>query len=142
MTERLKWKAEIEFVGSADEFNKMVARLDELPVEIAIPEWEFRPRHFDGCMPIRIDMVLGDRLLELVEDLPRINIKYIRDIRGGMRMAHVHMGDEIVLLDQARFKQLVTGVAHELGERRVEQIEDYIKVMDAVGRLDPEFQPG
>jgi hypothetical protein len=57
-----------------------------------------------------------------------------------MRVAHVHVGDEIVLLDQARFRTLVASVAHELGERCAEKIADYIEVMDAVGRLDTAFQ--
>lgn len=142
MAELLKWKAEVKFVGTADDFNKMAARLDELPVEVTIPEWYCRPHHYAGCMPIPIDLILRDRLKELVVDLPRYRIKFIRDIYGGMRMAHVHLGEEVVLLDQARFKKLVSGVAQELGEKRVEAIGDYIEVMDAVGRLDPGFQPG
>lgn len=142
MAELLKWKAEIKFVGTADEFNKMAAQLDKLRVELAIPEWVRRPHHYAGCMPIPIDMILGDRLLELVADLPRYKIKFIRDIYGGMRMAHVHLGEEVVLLDQERFKMLVSGVAKELGEKRVEAIGDYIEVMDAVGRLDPAFHAG
>ncbi len=142
MTEALKWKAEIKFEGTADDFNKMVTQLDRLPVEISIPEWGRRPVHFDGCMPLPIGRLIGmERLEKLVTDLPRIQIKFIRDIRGGLRMAHVHLSDEIVLLDQTRFKALVAGVAHDLGEMRAETIEDYIEVMDAVGRLDPSFQP-
>jgi len=140
MTEPLKWKAEIKFAGSPEEFNKMLARLDQLPVEIAIPEWERRPNHLAGCMPFPLDLILGDRLLKLVEDQPHVNIKYIRDIRGGMRMAHVHIGDEVVFLDRARFKTLVSSVAQELGGMRAEKIDDYIEVMDAVGRLDPAFK--
>jgi hypothetical protein len=57
-----------------------------------------------------------------------------------MRMAHVHIGDEIVLLDRARFKTLVSTIAFELGGRRAEAIDDYIDVMDPVSHLDPALQ--
>ena len=141
MKNALKWKAEINFEGSPDEFNEMLAKLDRLPVEISIAEWTERPHHFAGCMPVPIARLIGeDHLNKLVEGRPIIDIKYIRDIRGGMRMAHVHIGDAIAILDQARFKMLVAGVAHNLGEMRAETIGDYIEVMDAVGRLDPGFK--
>lgn len=143
MKDKFEWKAEIKFDGTADEFNDVLAALDELPFEVEIPEWEGLPHHFAGCMPIPIDVLIGvDNLEKLVADLPRIRIKYIRDIYGGMRTAHVHVGDEVVLLDRARFRTLVADVAHELGERRAEMIEDYVGVMGPVGGLDPTRQPG
>ena len=136
MTDVLRWKAEIQFEGTADEFNKMVAHLDKLTVGIAITEWETRGHHLPGCTPMPIDVLIGrERLGELVENLPRFDIKFIRDIYGGIRTAHVHIGDEVVLLDRARFKTLVSDVAHELGGRRAESIDDYIEAMDPVSRL-------
>lgn len=143
MKDVIRWKAEIEFEGTADEFNKMVAQLDKVPVEISIPEWIPRPHHFAGCTPLPIDMLIDkEQLGNLTEGLQRHKIKFIRDIDGGMRMAHIHIGDEIVLLDRTRFKTFVATVAYELGARRAESVDDYIDVMDPVGRLDPAFQPG
>ncbi len=136
--DRFEWKGELKFVGTADEFNELAATLNQLPVEFIIPEWEDRPRHFDGCTPFPVEVLLGqDRLKKFTEKMPTININYIQDIRGGMRTPHLHWGDKVVLLDRTQFVRYVADMAHELGERRAETIEDYIEVMDAVGRLAP-----
>ena len=95
-----------------------------------------RPHHFAGCMPIPIDTFLDeDRLGKIAEDMPRIKIEYIRDIRGGMRTPHFHWGEEIVILDRARLKAIVGQVARELAGRRAEEVAGYIHVMQPVGNL-------
>jgi len=144
MEDKFAWKAEIKFVGTADEFNKFADALERLPVDITIPEWRWRPHHYAGCMPIPINVLLGDsRLKKLAEGMPKLKIKFIKDIYGGMRTAHFHLGDQIVLLDRARFKSLAADVAHELAEKRVESVEDYIGVMGRIGNImgDPSPQP-
>lgn len=143
MNERFVWKAEIRFNGTAEEFNQLAAAIEKLPVEVSIPEWAHRPHHFAGCMPVPIDILLGREWMgKLIKDMPHVKVRHIKDIYGGIRTAHVHLGDEVVFLDRARFKTLVTDVARELGARRVETVEDYIEVMDAVDRLDPSLRLG
>lgn len=142
-----EWKAEIKFKGIAAEFNRFVDSLGDAlkagNITISVPEWEWRPHHLAGCMPIPVDVLLGEeRLKQIIEGMPRMQIKYIRDIRGGIRTAHLHLEDAVVLLDRARFKTMVAQVAHELAARRVEAIEDYVAVMNQVGRLaDPTPEP-
>jgi hypothetical protein len=138
--EAFEWKAEIKFKGTAAEFNRFVDSLGEASkagnITISIPEWALRPHHLAGCMPVPVDVLLGeDRLEPIIEGMPRMQIRYIRDIHGGIRTAHLHLGDTVVLLDRARFKTLVGQVAHELAARRVEGMEDYVDVMNQVGRL-------
>lgn len=78
MEDKFVWTAEIKFEGTVDEFNQLTESLEELPVEIYIPEWLRRPHHFAGCMPVPFEVLLGaERLQQLAEDMPRIQIKYI-----------------------------------------------------------------
>lgn len=142
MKDEFVWKAEIRFEGTAQEFNKVAEALEELPVEILIPEWKFRPPHLAGCMPLPLQRLIPeDHLNKLVEGMPVINIKYVKDIYGGMRTPHLHLGDDIVLLERDRFAQYVGEVASTLGAMRAETLEDYVEVMNPVGRLSTERIP-
>jgi hypothetical protein len=136
MENEFEWKAEIQFKGTADEFNQLMQSVEKLHVVIDIPEWILRPHHLAGCMPVPIDVLLGEeRVAQIIKDMPRMRLNYIRDIRGGIRTPHLHLGNDVVLLDRARFKTVVGQVAQELATRRVEQIADYAQVMAQVGQL-------
>ena len=136
MEDVFEWKAEIKFKGTAADFVRLAESIAELPIGIHIPEWARRPRHLAGCMPVPVDVLLGEEnLKKIIEGMPRVRINYIRDIYGGIRTPHLHLKDDVVLLDRARFKTVVAQVAHELASRRVERIEDYVGVMNKVGPL-------
>ena len=136
MENKFSWKAEIKFVGSPEEFNKFADTIEKLPIEVSIPEWRWRPHHFAGCMPIPVDVLLGkDIIKKTAEGMPKIKIKYIKDIYGGIRTPHLHLADEVVLLDREKFRTMVSDVARGLAEKRVESVEDYIDVMQPVGHL-------
>ena len=136
MEDVFEWKAEIKFKGTAADFANLTKSIAELPVEIHIPEWARRPRHLAGCMPVPVDVLLAEETLKkITEGMPRVKIKYIKDIYGGIRTPHLHFKDDVVLLDRARFKTVVSQIAHELAARRVERIEDYVGVMSKVGPL-------
>lgn len=136
MQDKFVWKAGIKFRGSAEEFNQLAEVLKDLPVEIEIPEWDDIPQHLAGCQPLPLDVLLGAaKVKKLTEGLPRMQLKFITDIEGGIRTPHLHLADEVVLLDHARFKTYVGQIAQELAERRAETVKDYIYVMDPVGRL-------
>lgn len=56
----------------------------------------------------------SSKLLDkIIKDMPRVKIN---DIDGGMRNPHLHVRNEIVLLDKARFKEFVGQVAAELSK--------------------------
>ena len=140
MDDKFTWKAEIKFVGTADEFNKLGEALDQFHLEFEVAEWRLHPfpGHVAGCWPMPLDNLLGaERVKKLVAGMPQAKLRFIDDICGGIRTAHLHLGDQVVLLSRALFKTLVADVAHELGEMRVESCGDYIDVVQAVGHLAP-----
>jgi hypothetical protein len=137
MNEKFVWKAEITFEGTDKEFNQLMECLAAANVDIDIPDWRCRPPwHVAGCMPIPPDMLLGRaKLNKIIEDMPRVQLKYVRNIWGGLRTAHLHIKDEVVLLDRDRFKTYVLEVAQKLADERVDKADDYIQVMDPINRL-------
>lgn len=145
MSDTLTWKAEIKFSGSVEQFNQFAEMLEKAKVEVNIPEWHKIPQHLAGCFPFPIDNILSrDQLKKITDKQPVVQIKYIRDIRGGIRSAHLHLDDQIVLLDRDRFKDMVKNVAERLATMRVERLDDYLEVMKVVndiGRFGPTPEP-
>lgn len=135
--ETFKWRAEIEFEGTPEEFNKLAAYLDKSPVVIRIPEWaRVPPGHLAGCNPLPIEHLIDpETFRKIVEGMPTMRIQFIRDIAGGIRTPHLHQAGEVVLLDRARFRTMVGLVAQALAQRRAEAVEDYVTVMEPVDRL-------
>lgn len=142
MEDVFEWKGEIKFKGTAAEFNRLGDSLTDLlktgHVTIDFPEWLRRPRPLPGLWPVLADVVLGGEMLKsITEGMPRVQINYIRDIRGGIRTPHLHVGDDVVLLDRARFKTVVAEIARDLAARRAEAMEDYVDVTDPITALTP-----
>jgi hypothetical protein len=151
MKDELEWKAEISFKGTAAEFNRFAESVAPVlkaeGITLALPElrrpwpepepwpWPW-PGPWPGLWPIPIDVLLGaERIKPMVQDMPELQINFIRDIRGGIRTPHLHLGDKVVLLDRASFKTVVAQVASELAARRVEAMEDYVDVVSAVAPI-------
>ena len=146
MEDKFTWKGQIKFVGSSAQFNELSEMLDKYPVEFEIPEWDRIPDHLAGCFPFPLEILVSkDQIKKLTEGMPKIKIKYLRDIRGGIRTAHLHLDEQLVLLDRKRFKMMVGNVAEELAEMRVDRMSDYIDVMQVVGDIgrfsDPTPEP-
>jgi hypothetical protein len=88
-----------------------------------------------GGAPSAINELLPEQFLqELVTGQPHLSIKFNRDIRGGIRTAHLHLAVDVMLLDRERFKAYVGTLAAALVERRVDLGGDYI---DIIGGADP-----
>jgi hypothetical protein len=150
MSDQFEWKAEITFKGTAEEFNKMSASLAEMlklgRVGIDIPGWH--PGRWAGLIQSDID-ILGIDMKALTEGMPRFNIKSlphiggggiaggirIPPIAGGIRSPHLHIENEVVLLDRDRFKTFVGEVARELAERQVDANPDYVGVMSSINTI-------
>jgi len=147
MNDQFEWKAEITFKGTADEFNEMTASLGEVlkagRVAIDIPELRKYPYPGDGwggIMPFprpphQVEFSKRLNLNAIAEGMPRMKIKPFPGIDGGIRTPHMHMGDEVVLLDREQFKMFAGEVARELASRHVDTTEDYVGVMNHIGRL-------
>lgn len=64
---------------------------------------------------IAVTGLLSTELLgKIAEGMPRVKIN--KGIHGGIRNPHLHVANEVVLLDRARFKQLVGQVAEQLAK--------------------------
>lgn len=70
-------------------------------------------RPFPG-IPAITKLLTKEMLNKLVKGMPKVRI--IKDINGGMRNPHLHVGNEVVLLDRAKFKELVGQVAAEMAK--------------------------
>jgi hypothetical protein len=145
MGDTLKWKAEVQFTGTVEQFNQFAEMLEKARVEVTIPEWHGIPHHLAGCFPFPIDNILTrEQLKKIIDKQVTAQIKYIRDIRGGIRTPHLHLDEQIVMLDRERFKDMVKNVAERLAVMRVERLDDYLdvmKVVNDIGRFDPTPQP-
>ena len=131
MDDKIIFRTEIEFAGPIAEFEKVAAALAELPVRVRA-EWP--PGHTAGCWPIPPEKLLSKKVLERVtEGMPRI---VIRPIPGGIRDPHLHIGDEAVLVDRLRFKEVVGQVAMELAGRLAQRAE-YAETVGASLNLMP-----
>ncbi len=136
MEKKVTWQAEVKFTGTVEEFNEIASVLEKMPIEVRIPEWKCCPHNFPGGMRIPVDNLLDPGFLkEITHEMPRLNVKYIKGIDGGMRMAHVHIGDEFILLDRQRFKALASQIAFELAGKRAGEVQDYVDVMDPINEI-------
>lgn len=111
MEEKIKFRTFIKFEGSIKEFKRAITGLVELPIIIQPPPWE-KP-HLAGCWPFPIVKILGEELLNRYgkEGIP---IKLPDVIPGGILTPHLHIGDKVVLIDRAKFKEIIGKVASEL----------------------------
>ncbi len=145
MADKMTWKAEVKFTGTVEEFNRFAEMLEKTQVEVAIPEWVKIPKHLAGCFPFPVDAILSrDQIKKVTDKQIPTQIKFIRDIRGGIRTPHMHLGDQVIFLDQERFRDMAKNVAERLAVMRVERFDDYLDVMTVIndiGRLDPTPQP-
>jgi len=135
MNEEITFRTEIEFKGSIEELGKVVAALAELPIRTRV-EWP--PGHTAGCWPIPPEEFLSREVLDkVIEGMPRIRVEILRGIRGGIRDPHLHIRDDVVLLDRVRFKELVGQAAMQLAGTLAEKAE-YTETVGAIRNLVPE----
>jgi hypothetical protein len=142
MNDQFEWKAEITFKGTAEEFNEMSASLGEVLkakyVAVSIPgvKWpDTSGGRFPFPRPFPDEFSERMNRAKITDGMPEVSIKYLKDICGGIRTPHYHVGDKVVLLDRARFKVLVGELARELAISHVDLTEDHVEVMNHIGRL-------
>ena len=145
----IKFRGKLEFEGPVSEFEAVMADLGKFSARgLKVGTWP-TPEHPAGGLMIDsvplpdqplpgifpITRYLDRELLNrLTEGMPRFKI--IKDIYGGIRNAHLHMHDEVVLLDQTRFKEAVRHVATELAGELAESTE-YTETIRAISHLVP-----
>ncbi len=121
MTEKIKFKTEIEFQGTPDELARVVEGLNNLPVRISVDRFPL-PFPCPGGWPIPLSRIMSDeRITELIEGRPSFSAKILNGINGGIRDAHLHFQDKVVLVDKEGFSKVVgmaaEGLAQELAAK-------------------------
>jgi hypothetical protein len=130
MEQKISFRTEIQFEGTIAEFGELAAKLVEMPLRLRV-EWP--PDHTAGCWPIGPVDLVNPRVLEAIaKGQPRLKI--MEDFPGGIRDPHLHLKDEIVFLERARFKDLVGQVAMEVAGQGALQGE-YTDVVGAIRGL-------
>ena len=136
MTE-FTWKGEMTFNGTAREFAKLAEALnDRIEVEVTVPAW-WPPRPFPGYPPWPWWRRIPKEILDnIIKGAPKFQVMWIKDFAGGIREPHLHLADEVVLLDRERFKLMVGEVASVLAAARVDHMEDFVSVMAPIQSLE------
>lgn len=130
MEREITFRTEIEFKGSLKQFEEVAATLVKLPIRIRV-EWE--PGHTAGCWPMPIENIFGKQYLsKITEGIEPLKI--IKDIRGGIRDPHLHIKDQIVLIDRNKFKEVVGKAAMEIAGR-IAEISEYPEAIGTIRRL-------
>ena len=158
----IQFRGIIEFDGPVSEFKVVIGELGKLTASglkigtwptpehpakgmmidtVPLPEHPGRGLMIDtiplpendlaGIYPIarHLSRTMVDKL---TSGMPKF--KLIKDINGGIRCAHLHLQDEVVLLDEAGFKEVIKFVAADLAGRLAETT-DYTNTVGALSHL-------
>ncbi|GAH36871.1 unnamed protein product [marine sediment metagenome] len=128
MEEKIKFRTFIEFEGSKKEFERAIIDLVGLPIIIKPPPIEIP--HTAGCMPLPMIKILGKELLNRYAE-KGIPIKLPDVIPGGILTPHLHIGDKVVLIDRAKFKEIIGKIASEL-VGKVAETASYSKTIETI----------
>ncbi len=94
-----------------------------------------------GGWPVPFFKIPMERLKEIIKEAPRLKIMEYKEnkainrekllskiLAGGIRMPHLHLEDEIVLLDKKTFQNYLKAAAEEVSKiKDITEIEEYIK---------------
>jgi hypothetical protein len=135
----IKWKGEITFEGSAEEFNAFKETLLKHAVKVTIPELDEHSvslQHiYAGYIRPRIDVIFKtDRLKKLTDGAQRIPFKTVEGIAGGIQTPHIHVGDEVVLVSKEQFKEVIGEVARTMVIKDIDTATNYVGMVKSVMR--------
>lgn len=113
--------------GSRAELARAVEQFERLD-EIEVLPW--RP---DGGWPVPFAEIAGRELLEKYVREGRL-LERLRGIAGGDMAPHVHLGDEVYLLEAEVFQRLVADVARKLAAEFAGRV-DYETTVDLMSQF-------
>jgi hypothetical protein len=137
----LKWKAEVSFEGSVEQFQAFKADIEKHDIEIDLGDirvldeaWERFPYHPAGYIPafVRDFFPKADQIDKYTQGAIRMKFAAIKDIQGGIRTPHLHLGSEVVLMDKENFKAILSDVARNVIDHQIETEEDYFSVIGPI----------
>lgn len=133
---------DLKFKGPISGFEKVMVGLGELRTSAPkIGTWptpeKQRVRPTICTVPLPERILVGKLSLDkIVKGMPRVTV--LKDIDGGIRNPHLHLTNEkVVLIDRARFKDLVGIVAMDAARELAERV-DSTETVRAVSHLVPE----
>lgn len=136
MNTTLKWKGEVTFEGTIDQFNSFRESLETQSVHVGIPELQsniFTKIHPAGYITPAISAILSaGRLAKIAEKATRFQFKGIDGIAGGIRSPHLHIGEEVILIDKEVFKNILSEAASNIAQRRVDAEDDYCNMIKSI----------
>jgi hypothetical protein len=131
------WKGTVEFQGSPQEFEEFSGSLARAGVHVTFDKEsilaELTKRGY--VAPVYWDTVGVAQQLDTSNSL-RLNGPAIERIAGGIRTPHLHLGEDIVLVDRNHFKSLLGQVAREMFEQRVVSKQDYGEIIAPLAAAD------
>lgn len=131
MSEKITFRAEIEFYGTADELAGVVETIRAMPVKILVDKFP-HPVPFPGLWPFPIMRVLSPEMLaRITKNRPMILDKILDGINGGIREPHLHFKDKLAILDKASFAKVMGSVADHI----VQEIAVENGYMETIGVL-------
>lgn len=114
MSEKITFRAEIEFNGSADELAKVVEGIRSMPVKVSVGKFPL-PFPYPGGWPFPIFRALStDMISKYTKGRPAFPENILGGINGGIRDPHLHFKDQVSLLDQESFAKVVGNVAEHI----------------------------
>lgn len=133
-TTTLKWKGELTFEGTLEQFKTFTTSLEKYQVAIGVADLgnvigDYHPAGY--IRPIHA-FLNKDYLEKLTDGASRMQMKAIEGIAGGIRNPHIHLGSEIVLVDRERFKEIIGEVAGRIAQERVDVESDYCEMVKAI----------
>lgn len=114
MSEKITFKAEIEFQGSADELAKVVESISALPIKISVGKFPL-PFPYAGGWPFPIFRAVSTEMIsKYTKGRPMFSEKILGGINGGIRDPHLHFKDNVSILNRASFAKIVGNVAEHI----------------------------
>jgi hypothetical protein len=132
----LKWKGEVTFEGTIEQFYAFKTAIENHPISITVPEYDnkrFQIVHGSGYIsPAALAGLKQAQLEKLTAGEPRVQFARIKNIAGGIRTPHLHLADEVVLVDKERFKTFLGEIARSTLDNRVDTEEDYYDMIKPI----------
>ncbi len=128
MTKKISFNAQIEFSGNAEQFEQICEAISKLPVRVSPNQGGFGGSHAmpdddvpDGIWTIPPSVLLEKQAMErLTKGMNKINIS--SKVTGGVQQPHLHIDDQIVMLNRSQFHEFVGLTAQKLAERLPEKL--------------------
>jgi hypothetical protein len=116
MADKITFRAEIEFQGTAEELEKVISGVNKLAVRLVVDKFPL-PFPYPGGWPIPLFRVLPKDLVnKLAKDRVSFPSIILNGINGGIRDPHLHIKDQVTMLDREEFGQVVGMAAESIGQ--------------------------